>query len=53
MPTYEYKCEKGHQILDERGVNDKPKYDVCPACQSKLVRVYSAMFNPERIGDWT
>lgn len=54
MPTYVYYCERKHQILDERGMNDKPTYEKCPACNTQLSRDFSGVSQTsERIGDWT
>ena len=49
MPTYEYRCERGHEFEREQGINDKP-YLTCQVtwppptrrlCGAKVERLIS------------
>lgn len=40
MPTYEYRCEKGHTFERIQKMNDKP-VTKCPVCGAKAARVIS------------
>ncbi len=40
MPTYEYRCEKGHPFEQIQKMSDKP-IAKCPKCGAKAVRVIS------------
>src|ERR1017187_4223089 len=40
MPTYEYRCEKGHTIERIQKMNDKPVAK-CPVCGAKASRIIS------------
>jgi len=40
MPTYEYRCEKGHPFEQIQKMSDKPVAK-CPKCGAKAVRVIS------------
>ena len=40
MPTYDYKCEKGHTFELFQSIKEKPK-GKCPKCGARAVRVIS------------
>jgi putative FmdB family regulatory protein len=40
MPTYEYRCEKGHPFERIQKMNDKP-VTKCPVCGAKASRIIS------------
>ncbi|HEX3926485.1 MAG TPA: zinc ribbon domain-containing protein [Gemmatimonadales bacterium] len=40
MPTYEYRCEKGHTFEQIQKMNDRP-LTKCPVCGAKAARVIS------------
>ncbi len=43
MATYEYVCDKGHRVIQERSMNKEQTDFLCsaPECQEQLKRVYS------------
>lgn len=42
MPTYEYKCPKGHKYEEVRGINEDQTREDCPECGDPLARIFSA-----------
>lgn len=44
MPTYEYKCENGHQYTETRLMSENQKQIVCPekGCHTLLHRVFDS-----------
>lgn len=43
MATYEYICDKGHNVLQERPMTEEQTEFTCsaPMCNAQLTRVYS------------
>lgn len=41
MPTYEYRCENGHQHEEQRSIHDPQTLFNCPQCGVELKPVYS------------
>ena len=43
MATYEYLCEVGHRVIQQRAMNEEQTDFLCsaPECQAQLKRVYS------------
>jgi putative FmdB family regulatory protein len=42
MPTYQYKCNKCHDIINAiRGINDPEQIPQCSACKIPMNRLYS------------
>ena len=53
MATYEYRCESGHDYVEERSINENQKQTECVECGSKLARVFSAPTIQFNGGGWS
>lgn len=53
MATYEYKCENGHDYVEERSMTEDQRQTTCPECEGALSRVFSAPTIQFNGGGWS
>lgn len=53
MATYEYKCENGHEYVEERSMTEDQRQTECAECGAALARVFSAPTIQFNGGGWS